>query len=95
MTRRDGERLVLEGPVTIQTVPALLGEARAACRDGARRVDFAAVEDVDSAALALAVALLREAAADGRGLEFANLPAAMVKLAELYSVSGLIDSTGS
>jgi len=88
--RRDGDRLVLEGPVNIETVPAIFEHARQACREGAALVDFAAVKEVDSAAVAMAVALLREAEAAGRRLAIANVPAAMANLAELYSVSDII-----
>ncbi|MCZ7563033.1 MAG: STAS domain-containing protein [Burkholderiales bacterium] len=88
--RLDGERVLLEGPVTIATVPALFARARAACRDGATVLDFAAVGEVDSAAVAMAVALLREAAAAGRRFAVANVPAAMATLAELYSVTDVI-----
>ena len=38
--RHDGDTLHLEGPVTMETVPALLTGARAACRNGATRIDF-------------------------------------------------------
>ena len=88
--RRQGDRLLLEGKLGIETVPAVLREARAACRDGVRVVDLTGVSEVDSAALALLVELLRETRAAGREVTFANLPPAMEKLAQLYAVSDLI-----
>ena len=91
--RRQGDRLLVEGPLGIETVPAVLREASAACRDGVRVVDLAAVSQVDSAALALVVELLREARAAGREVAFANLPPAMQKLAHLYAVSDLISGS--
>jgi phospholipid transport system transporter-binding protein len=90
LARRDGNRLVLEGAVTVETVPALLEEGRAQLRDGVDVVDFGAVTAVDSAAVALAVAWLREARAAGRGLAFANPPPALRNLARLYAVDDLI-----
>ncbi len=88
--RREGDRLLIEGRLGMETVPAVLREARSACRDGVLVVDLAGVSGVDSAALALALELLREAGSAGRKLAFANLPPAMEKLARLYAVSELI-----
>jgi len=93
--RRDGDRLVLEGPVNFETAPALFAQAREACREGAALVDFAAVDDVDSAAVAMALALLREAKAEGRRIAIANVPAAMANLVELYAVPDIIAASRS
>jgi phospholipid transport system transporter-binding protein len=90
VARREGNRLVLEGAVTAGTVPALLDEGGATLRDGVEVVDFGAVTEVDSAALALALAWLRAARAAGRALRFANLPPAMENLARLYAVAALL-----
>jgi phospholipid transport system transporter-binding protein len=85
--RQEGDTLHLEGPVTMDTVPALLVDARAACRGGATRVDFATVTEADSAAIALALELKRDAAARQATLAFLNLPPGLHKLVELYDVS--------
>ena len=45
---------------------------------------------MDSAAVALLLEWRREAARLGKGLNFVNLPANLLALAELYGVSGLI-----
>jgi phospholipid transport system transporter-binding protein len=84
--RHEGDTLHLEGPVTMETVPALLIEARAACRSGATRVDFATVTEADSAAIALALELKRDAAERQAALAFLNLPPGLHKLVELYDV---------
>jgi phospholipid transport system transporter-binding protein len=88
--RRDGNRLVLEGAATAGTVAALLDPGAAALRDGVEVIDFGAVTEVDSAAVALALAWLRAAQGSGRRLGFDNLPPAMVNLARLYGVDELI-----
>jgi len=90
VARREGNRLLLEGAVTAGTVPALLDEGAAQLRDGVEVIDFAAVTEVDSAALALALAWLRAARASGRTIRFANLPRAMENLARLYAVDELL-----
>jgi phospholipid transport system transporter-binding protein len=89
----QGNRLHLEGAVTFATVAMLLEEGNAHIRAGVSIIDFAAVNEVDSAAVALAIAWLRAARASDTKLEFANLPAAMMKLARLYAVNDFIPLT--
>lgn len=86
--KRDGDLLRLDGAVTMETVAALLTEARTACRDGIARVDFSGVSEVDSAAIAFALELKRDALAGQRTLTFENLPNALQKLIELYGIEG-------
>ncbi len=95
MIRRDGDSLILEGAVTLDTVPGLIGAAEEHLRQGARVVDFRDVTEVDSAAVALAIEWLRKASESGTGLRLANLPAAMQNLAKLYGVSELLQSASS
>jgi len=90
VARREGNRLLLDGAVNVDTVPALLLEGATQLRDGAEIVDFAAVTKVDSTAVALAMTWLREARAAGRRIAFVNLPPAMVNLGRLYGVDGLL-----
>jgi len=87
---REGDRLLLQGPVTIATVTALLAQAREMLDPGVTTLDFAPVTEVDSAAVALALECLREAGRRKIGLHLANLPPAMRNLAELYAVSNLL-----
>ena len=95
MMRREGDSLILAGPVTLDTVPGLVGTAEEHLRQGARVVDFRDVTEVDSAAVALALEWLRRAAESRSGLRLANLPAAMQNLAELYGVSELLQPVSS
>jgi len=93
--RREGDSLILEGPVTLNTVPGLVGLAEEHLRQGARVVDFRNVTEVDSAAVALALEWLRRAAESKTGLHLVNLPAAMQNLAKLYGVSELLQPASS
>ena len=95
MIRREGDSLILEGPVTLDTVPGLVGPAEEHLRQGVRVVDFRNVTEVDSAAVALALEWLRRGAEGKTGLRLANLPAAMENLAKLYGVSELLQSASS
>ncbi len=90
MSRREGNRLLLDGELTVDTVARVLDDTSPQDRAAAEVVDFADVTEVDSAAIALAIAWLREARADGRTIRFENLPPAMAKLARLYAVADLI-----
>jgi len=89
---REGDRLLFEGAVTIGTVSALLAQCRALLAPGVAVLDFNAVTEVDSAAVALALECMREARRRKLALSLANLPAAMQHLAELYAVSELLQA---
>jgi len=89
---REGDRLLLQGPVTIGTATALLAQAHTLLDQGAAVLDFAGVTEVDSAAVALALECLREARMRKLSLSLANLPEAMRNLAELYAVSELLQA---
>jgi phospholipid transport system transporter-binding protein len=88
------EVLSLEGALSFETLPRVLAETRAYGErpDLPERltIDFSAVTEVDSAAVALLLEWRREAARLGKGLYFVNLPANLLALADLYGVTGLI-----
>ena len=84
--------LVLEGAVTVDTVPGLIGAADEHFRQGAHTVDFREVTEVDSASIAVALEWLRRSVQGKAGLRLVNLPAAMQNLAKLYGVSELLQS---
>jgi phospholipid transport system transporter-binding protein len=88
------EVLALEGALSFETLPRVLEKSREYSARGdlpdRLTIDFAAVTEVDSAAVALLLEWRREAARLGKGLSFANLPANLLALADLYGVSGLI-----
>jgi phospholipid transport system transporter-binding protein len=89
---QEGDRLLVQGPVTIATVSALLAQARTLLAPGAAVLDFEGVTEVDSAAVALALECLREARRRKLALSLANLPEAMRNLADLYAVSELLQA---
>jgi len=88
------EVLALEGALSFGTLPQVMAESQAysARSDLPDRltIDFSAITDVDSSAVALLLEWRREAARRGKGLYFVNLPANLLSLAELYGVTGLI-----
>jgi phospholipid transport system transporter-binding protein len=90
MMRRDGERLVLSGSLTLANVAAVLDEGKAAIGEGVRTVDLAEVGELDSSALALLLAWLREAKRRNLELAFTNLPQGLTTIARLYGVADLL-----
>jgi phospholipid transport system transporter-binding protein len=90
MIRRDADRVVVSGPLTLATVAADLGAGMAAIAEGARSVDLAEVGELDSSALALLLAWAREAQRLGRDLVFTNLPRGLTTIAQLYGVAELL-----
>ena len=89
-----GEVLTLEGALSFETLPGVLEQSAeyVARSDLPERltIDFANITHVDSSAVALLLEWRREARRLGKALEFVNLPANLLALAELYGVVELI-----
>lgn len=91
MISRNGDTLRVEGAVTVNTVPALVGSIAEYLQNGANKIDFSGVAEVDSAAVALALEWQRQAAAKNCPLALVNVPEAMKNLANLYGVAALME----
>lgn len=76
-----------------QTATALLAEGTPLVGAADCVLNLAAVEAVDSCALAVLLEWVRIARASGCQLRVHEAPAALVSLAELYGVSGLVFSS--
>ena len=89
------ETLRLEGPLSFESLPRVLAESATyeARTDLPEKltIDFSAITDVDSSAVALLLEWRRRAQALGKTLVFANLPPNLLALAELYGVAELIE----
>lgn len=92
MLTRAGDVLILEGPLTFDSVPALAGAAEEHFRGGVATIDFSRVTEVDSSALALALEWLRQAERARVKVRFVNLPQSMHNLGKLYGVSEILAS---
>lgn len=90
MIRVEGERMVVSGPLTLEGAAAALRQGNQAIAAGARTVDLAGVAELDSSALALLLAWLREARRHRRELTIANLPQGLSTIARLYGVAELL-----
>lgn len=95
MLTREGDALMLEGPVTFDTVPALVGAAEEHFHSGVGTIDFSRVAEIDSSALALALEWLRQGARANVTVRFVNLPESMRNLGKLYGVSDIVLPPGA
>ena len=82
--------MVVSGALTLANVTVALREGSSAIAEGASTVDLGEVGELDSSALALLLAWLREAKRQNRKLAFANLPQGLTIIARLYGVAELL-----
>lgn len=88
---KDGNRIRVSGNMTVETVNALLAESAGLFGTATDlEMDLAGVSEVDSTAVSLLFAWLRQAHACNASLVFVNLPANLASLATLYGVLELI-----
>jgi phospholipid transport system transporter-binding protein len=90
MIRRDGDRLVVEGAVTMEEVPGLLAQGLALLDRDETRIDLAGVTTADSSAVALLLEWLRAAQRGGGRIVYLNLDNSLKSLADLYGVTELL-----
>lgn len=90
MIRREGDRLLVRGRLTIETVPALFAEGLQHLSKEDLSVDFSAVEAVDSAAVSLLLGWQRAAQRAQRELRTIGLPSDLQSLVRLYGVVELL-----
>jgi phospholipid transport system transporter-binding protein len=88
--RREGDVFLVEGPVTVANVEAVLAEGQRMFDGAEVRVDLAHMTEVDSSAVSLLLEWSREAARNGRRVIFLNPNANLRSLAALYGVSNLV-----
>lgn len=89
LIEQQGNRLVVNGAMTVDTVSALLAEGLPLLV-GDVEIDLQAVVDADSAAISLMFEFLRQAQSRSAGVVYANLPETIISLATLYEVLDLI-----
>ena len=88
----EGERCVVQGPITIANATAVLAESASLFTTPRVIVDLSNVTEVDSAAVSLLLEWRRAAGRAQRHIEFVNLPESLKSLADLYGVSHLLAS---
>lgn len=84
------ERWTFAGSLTFADAAAVFEASRALALPGTGIVDLAGLEQADSVALAVMLALKRRAAIEGVRLEFASTPPGIHALAHVYGVEELL-----
>lgn len=82
--------MVVDGHLTIETVPALFETGLQHLASEDLRVDFSRVESVDSAAVSMLLGWTRAAQRSQHALRVTGLPADLLSLARLYGVAELL-----
>ena len=95
MIDRDGGRVQVPSHLTIETVTSLFKNGLQTSGETPLVVDLAQVETVDSAAVSLLLAWLREAQRSSLQLCFAHVPENLLSLARLYGVVDMLQLCGN
>jgi ABC-type transporter Mla MlaB component len=88
----ENRRWRFTGALTYSTAGSVLESAASLALPSSGEVDLGSADPVDSAAVAVLIALERRAAAEGRTLRFTHTPAALPVLADLYGVDDILAS---
>ena len=89
MIRREQDRLIVSGPVTLGNVATLMHEASSQL-PGVRVIDLGEVSEIHSALLAAMLAWMREAQRHESPVAFARVPQGLLTIARLYGVDALL-----
>ena len=84
------ERMVVQGDVTMETVPALFAQGLQHLGSNDLVVDLSQTQAVDSAAVSMLLAWQRAAQSAQRALQIENLPEDLLSLAKLYGVEEML-----
>ena len=79
--------MIVQGSVSIETVPALFESGLQQLLSDDLQVDFSQVESVDSAAVSMLLGLVRGAQRTRHDLRVKGLPENLLSLARLYGVA--------
>ena len=90
MIEREAGRLLVKAPLVMNNARGLLEAGRSALQPGEQVFDFSEVTEADSSALAVMLGWLRAASLSRSTVRFANIPAGVRSLAELYGVTELL-----
>lgn len=90
MIAREDGWLVVDGQLTMETVPALFESGLQHLASEDLRVDFSGVKSVDSAAVSMLLGWTRAAQRSQHALLVTGLPDDLLSLAQLYGVAELL-----
>jgi len=86
----DGARWRCRGALTMDSSAAVLKESESFSLPSSGVIDVSGLDEADSAALAVFMALARRAESEGKTLQFEATPEALRTLAHVYGVDSLL-----
>lgn len=89
----DGDRIIVEGMVTIDNVVAMTQRGMSLLDEHHRVIDLGKVTKVDSTIISMLLEWLRAARHKKYQLQFMNMPASLTSLIQLYDLVELIPVT--
>ena len=87
-----GSCWTIAGALTVDSAAAVLAASEDAELPATGVITLRGLRAVDSAAIAVLLSWRRRAAAESKTLTFADVPASLVALAQLYGVEGLLQA---
>lgn len=87
---QSDNRWMVVGDVNMDSANSLLEKSKGLDLADNTQVDFAQVNDVDTAAVSLMLEWHRRAILENKKLAFVNLPAGLTSLTALYGVTDLV-----
>ena len=90
MILRDGDKLNVQGPITIANVVEVIEQGVNLFDRPDLIIDLAQVTEVDSSAVSMLLEWQRKAQKNNRRLCFSNMPESLKNLAQLYGVAELV-----
>ena len=86
MMTRKGDKICIEGPITINNVVAMTRQGISFFEGQMLAIDLANVTEVDSSIVSMLLEWLREANKNGHHLHYINMPENLKSLLQLYDV---------
>jgi phospholipid transport system transporter-binding protein len=90
MILRDGNRLIVQGPITIANVVEVIEQGANLFDRTDLIIDLAQVTEVDSSAVSMLLEWQRKAQKNNQRLCFSNISENLKNLTQLYGVSELV-----
>lgn len=91
----DDEKMIVQGPVTIDNVVDMTERGKTLFDRPRRVVDLKEITRVDSSAISMMLEWLRTARHQGCQLQFTNLPSNLESLVQLYGIAEMIPTIES
>ncbi|MBY0499793.1 MAG: STAS domain-containing protein [Nitrosomonas sp.] len=90
MIFRDNDKIIVQGPVTIDNVVLLTQNGIALFEDQPLTIDLEKVSEVDSTIISMLLEWLRATRKHAHTLQFVNMPSSLISLIQLYGMAELI-----